>query len=130
VDLGGKTLLPSFIDSHSHYINSLSVPPGRFAPPAGPATDVAAIVAELVKFRDSRSIPEGDLIIAYGYDESSMPDGRLLNRDDLDAAFPNQPVMVGHVSLHGGVLNSAAQKMFGYSAAKEATGRGIIVRRA
>ncbi len=25
IDLGGRTLLPSFIDAHSHYINSLSV---------------------------------------------------------------------------------------------------------
>jgi len=25
IDLGGKTLMPSFIDAHSHYINALSV---------------------------------------------------------------------------------------------------------
>jgi hypothetical protein len=84
VDLGGKTLLPSFIDPHGHYINALSVANqvNVFAPPAGPGKDVEAIVAELVKFRDTRKIPEGELIIAYGYDESSMPGGQLLNRDD------------------------------------------------
>ena len=32
--------------------------------------------------------------MAYGYDESVMPD-RMLNRDDLDAAFPDNPVIVG-----------------------------------
>lgn len=131
VDLGGKTLLPGFIDPHSHYINSLSVANqvNVFAPPAGPGKDVAAIVAELVKFRDARKIPEGELIMAYGYDETSMPSGRLLNRDDLDKDFPNHPVMVGHVSLHGAVLNSAGLKKFGFSAATKTPPGGIIVRK-
>ena len=85
-----------------------------FAPPAGPGKDVASIVAALKAFRDERKIPAGELIMAYGYDESAMPD-RTLNRDDLDAAFPDNPVMVGHVSLHGAVLNSAALKKYGIS---------------
>ncbi|MCJ7451660.1 MAG: hypothetical protein MUO39_04180, partial [Steroidobacteraceae bacterium] len=38
VDLGGKTLLPAFIDAHSHYISALSVANQAkvYAPPAGP----------------------------------------------------------------------------------------------
>ena len=118
VDLAGKTLLPGFLDPHSHYINSLSVANqvNVFAPPAGPGKDVGAIVAELRKFRDARNIPAGELIIAYGYDESSMPDGHMLNRGDLDRDFPDHPVLVGHVSLHGAVLNTAALRKFGFSA--------------
>ncbi len=30
-----------------------------------------------------------------------MPNGRLLNRDDLDAAFPDNPLRVDHVSMYG-----------------------------
>ena len=39
VDLGGKTLLPSFIDAHGHYISALTVANqvNLYAPPAGPA---------------------------------------------------------------------------------------------
>ena len=112
MDLAGKTLLPGFLDAHSHYIKSLTVANqvNVYAPPAGPGKDVASIVAELVKFRDDRKIPAGEIIQAYGYDDSTMPDGRALNRDDLDAAFPDNPVMVGHVSMHGAVMNSAAMK--------------------
>ena len=58
-----------------------------------------------------------------------MPDGRLLNRDDLDAAFPDNPVRVDHVSMHGGVLNSRALKQFGYSAETETPPGGVIVRK-
>ncbi|OOK84280.1 amidohydrolase family protein [Mycobacterium kansasii] len=75
VDLAGKTLLPGFIDPHSHYINALTVANqvNVFAPPAGPGADVDAIVAELKSFRDARNIPEGEVIMGYGYDETVMP---------------------------------------------------------
>ncbi len=130
VDLGGKTLLPGFLDPHSHYINSLSMATqaNAFAPPAGPGKDVPAILAALKAFRDERKIPAGELIMAYGYDDSVMPE-RTLNRDDLDAAFPDNPVMVGHVSLHGAVLNSAALTKYGISASTRTPPGGIIVRK-
>ena len=64
----------------------------------------------------SSKIPKGELIMAYGYDDTVMPGGRLLNRDDLDAAFPDNPVRVDHVSMHGAVMNSLALKKYGYSA--------------
>ena len=37
--------------------------------------------------------------------------------------------MVGHVSLHGAVLNSAAMKKYGISAATETPPGGVIVRK-
>ncbi|BBX57619.1 N-substituted formamide deformylase precursor [Mycobacterium shottsii] len=131
VDLAGNTLLPGFIDPHSHYMNALTVANqvNVFAPPAGPAADVEAIVAELKKFRDARDIADGEIIMAYGYDETVMPDGRTLHREDLDAVFPNNPVLVGHVSLHGAVLNSAAMQKFGISADTETPPGGVIVRK-
>ncbi|MCU0759438.1 MAG: amidohydrolase [Steroidobacteraceae bacterium] len=131
VDLAGKALLPGFLDAHSHYFSSLTVANqvNLYAPPAGPGKDVESIVAELVKFRDQNRVPKGTMIQAYGYDENVMPGGRLLNRDDLDAALPDHPVLVGHVSMHGGVLNSLALKQFGISAATRTPPGGIIVRK-
>ena len=89
VDLAGKTLLPAFLDAHSHYFSSLTVANqvNVYAPPAGPGKDPASIVAELVKTATRHKIPKGEVIQAYGYDENVMPDGVLLNRDDLDKAF-------------------------------------------
>ncbi len=131
VDLAGKTLLPGFIDAHSHFFSALSVANqlNLYPPPAGPAKDVDAILAAIGKFISDRKIPKGQLIQAYGYDENVMPGGRLLNRDDLDKAAPDNPVIVGHVSMHGGVLNSAAQKMFNVSAQTQTPPGGIIVRK-
>ena len=86
-----------------------------YAPPAGPATDVDSIVAELRNFRDARRIQPGEVIMGYGYDVTLMG-GRTLHREDLDADFPDNPVIVQYVSLHGGVLNSAALRKWGITA--------------
>jgi len=131
VDLGGKTLLPGFLDAHSHYISSLTVANqvNVYAPPAGPGKDTDSIVAELVRFRDKHKTPKGVVIQAYGYDDTVMPDGRLLNRDDLDKALPDNPVLVGHVSMHGGVLNSAALKKWKITAETKTPPGGVIVRK-
>jgi predicted amidohydrolase YtcJ/heat shock protein HslJ len=131
IDLQGKVLLPGFIDAHSHYINSLLVANQckLYAPPSGPGSDVPSIIAELKKYAANRKIPKGELIMAYGYDDTVMPNGRLLNRGDLDEAFPDNPVRVDHVSMHGGVLNSLALKKYGISAETKTPPGGIIVRK-
>jgi hypothetical protein len=131
VDLGGHALLPGFLDPHSHYIAAvpLATQVNVFAPPAGPGADPASIVAALVKFRDEHQVPAGEVIQAYGYDDSAMPKGAALTRYDLDKALPDNPVVVGHVSMHGAVLNSAALKKYGVSAATRTPAGGVIVRK-
>ena len=131
VDLGGKTLLPGFIDGHSHYINSLLVADQckLYAPPSGPGKDVPSIIAELKRYATERKIPKGEMIMGYGYDDTVMPGGRLLNRDDLDEAFPDNPVRIEHVSMHGVVLNSLALKYYDISVETETPAGGVIVRK-
>jgi predicted amidohydrolase YtcJ/heat shock protein HslJ len=58
-----------------------------------------------------------------------MPDGRLLNRDDLDEAFPDHPVRVDHVSMHGCVLNTLAMKKYGIGPQTKTPPGGVIVRK-
>ena len=106
-DLGGKTVLPGFVDPHSHFINAptLSQQVNVSPSPVGPGDTVPAIIAALKAYQDKAKIPDGGWILAWGYDDSMLK-GSPLTRRDLDAAFPNHKVMVTHVSLHGGVLNS------------------------
>jgi hypothetical protein len=131
IDLNGKTLMPSFIDPHSHFINSLgmSTQANCSPSPVGEADNVAGVVKALQNLQSEKNIPDGKLIMGYGYDDTVMPEGKLLNRDDLDEAFPNNPVMVMHVSLHGAVLNSKALEQFGFSEKTETPPGGIIVRK-
>jgi predicted amidohydrolase YtcJ len=131
VDLAGKALLPGFIDPHSHYYSSLTVAnqANVSAPPAGPAQGIPGILSELKQFRDQHHVAKGELIQAYGYDENNMPNGVGLSRNDLDRDFPDNPVLVGHVSMHGAVLNSAAMKKYGISARTKTPPGGIILRK-
>jgi predicted amidohydrolase YtcJ len=131
VDLGGKTLLPGFIDPHSHFAGAMTIAEQAncSSPPVGPVRDIAGLVAVLKAFREARGIPPGEAIIGYGYDRAGLADGRELTRDDLDPVFPDNPVIVGHVSMHGAVLNSAAMRRFGITAATATPPGGIIARK-
>lgn len=131
VDLSGKTMLPGFIDPHSHFLNGMALEDQAnvTAPPVGTATTAAEIVGVLQKFAESKSKKSGEIIFGYGYDDNMLPSDHPLTRDDLDPAFPDNPVIVLHVSTHGAVLNSAALKKFGISAATPTPAGGIIARK-
>jgi hypothetical protein len=131
VDLGGKHLMPSFMDGHGHFINSLSVAAQAncYAAPFGPGNTKEGILGALKKTKAEKQIPDEAVLIGYGYDDSIFPDHGKLTAADLDAAFPTQPVMVQHVSLHGAVLNSAALKKYNITAATPTPAGGIIARK-
>lgn len=129
VDLAGKTLLPGFLDAHSHFINALSVAvqANVYAAPFGPGNTVDGIIGAIKDLQRSQKIPAGQIIMAYGYDENAVD--RPLTAADLDSHFTDNPVMVGHVSLHGAVLNSVALKKFGITAQTPTPPGGVIVRK-
>lgn len=131
VDLQGKALLPGFIDGHSHFINSLSVASQAnvYPPPFGPGDSVEGIIAALNKLKAEQDVRPGQLMLAYGYDENVFPKDAPLTAADLDAHFPDNPVMVQHISLHGAVLNSVALKQNNIDATTPTPPGGIIVRK-
>jgi hypothetical protein len=131
IDLDGKTLVPGFLDGHSHFINSLqlSKQANCFAPPAGPGKSIKDIIAALKKCQQQFKIPKGEFIIGYGYDGDEIEDKREMTAADLDIAFPDHPVFVQHVSLHGAVCNSAALKKFKITKDTPTPKGGVINRK-
>ena len=124
-DLAGKALLPGFIDPHSHFIDSLALADrvNVSGPPVGPASNPDEIVAALKEGAAAKKLKPGELLLGWGYDENLMPIGQVLSRDILDRAFPDNPVGVIHVSMHGAVINSKAMALYGYNDG------GIILRK-
>lgn len=131
VDLAGKTLMPAFIDAHGHFMNAVQVVKWANVQgvPAGPVSSIADIVPALQEHVRKLALKPGDWIIGYGYDRSNLVEGRELNIDDLDPAFPDNPIMLIHSSNHGAVLNSAAFKLVGYNENTPTPAGGIIVRK-
>lgn len=130
-DLAGKTLLPGFIDPHSHFLDSLTMADrvNVSAPPVGPASNPGEIVAELKKAAAAKGLKPGELLLGWGYDENLMPKGQLLSRDILDKAFPDNPVGIIHVSMHGAVINSKSMEKYGYTDGMPTPPGGVIVRK-
>lgn len=131
VDLAGKTMVPGFIDGHSHFIDALTMSDhaNLSQPPVGPATNPTEVVAELRKFRQAQGIKPGKLLLGSGYDDTLMPEGQRVNRDLLDKEFPDNPVVIVHTTKHGAVLNSAAFTKFGYEDGMPTPEGGVILRK-
>ncbi|WP_254427994.1 amidohydrolase [Synechococcus sp. WH 8101] len=131
LDLAGRTVLPGFIDAHGHFANALQVVgwANIQRPPAGPVTSIADLLQVLREHVLRHPVANGEWVIAYGYDPDGFSDGRPLDKADLDALFPENPVMVIHNSNHGAVLNSCALALAGYDASTPDPAGGVIVRR-
>lgn len=127
-DLGGRTMIPGIVDSHSHLFQGLSMAAmvNVSAPPVGPCNSLADLVNELKRGAAQRNLKPGQMMFAYGYDNQLL--GHL-TRDHLDPVFPENPVVVLHVSMHGAVLNGLALAHFGFTKDYVVPAGGVIERR-
>jgi predicted amidohydrolase YtcJ len=115
IDLGGKTLLPGFVDGHSHFGGLVFGwgSPTLYPPPVGTVQSIADIQKILRDYIVANHIPAGQPVSASGYDDSLLKEHRHPNRADLDAITTDQPLCLHHVSGHLVTCNSAAFKQAG-----------------
>ncbi|WP_418274951.1 amidohydrolase [Isoptericola jiangsuensis] len=130
IDLGGRTLVPGFVDPHSHV--SMGAPYIRHAalhtPPVGTVRTVDDLVAALHENLAKNRTPAGGLLLGWGYYPDEMDDGGELTTEILDREFPDHRVVVVHVSGHGGVANTRILAEHGYVDGCEDPEGGTIVR--
>ena len=103
IDLGGRTVLPGFTDSHVHFLSY-------------------GLQLRRVELRGSRSLaeavqmvapaaagaPEGSWVIGRGWDKNLWAEGRWPTRDDLDPVSAGHPVALASKDGHLLWVNSAA----------------------
>lgn len=129
-DLAGRTLVPGFVDGHSHFCSLIDVLTQALcaSPPAGPCRSVADVIAALKKVQERRKIGPKKFVMGFGYDPELLAEKRPPTKQELDAAFPDNPVMLVHVSGHGAMLNSKALAIYGITAATPTPPGGVIGR--
>ncbi|MGL5798790.1 MAG: amidohydrolase, partial [Plesiomonas sp.] len=129
-DLQGKTLLPGFVDGHSHFMMALGMvnQVNVANPPVGPVTDIPSIIETIKEFKQQRKIADDGWIVGWGYDGTQLKEKRELTKADLDAAFPDNKVVLIHVSGHGGVFNSKALEWANITAETPTPAGGVIAR--
>ena len=115
-DLGGKTVLPGFIDAHAHSVwfgltlVELDVAPARSL------DDIYALVAERAS-----GTPDGEWIVGAGFNQMTVGN-RYPDPERLTSAAGGRPVWLKHTSGHACVVNSAAMAAVGVY---EAVTRGV-----
>ena len=125
VDLGGRTVVPGFIEPHSHpslYALTLLQADCR-TPPCRTVVEVKERVKAM-----AGTLGVGRWVRGWGYDDTLIAERRHLNRADLDDAAPANPVLVSHVSGHLAYANSLALAIAGIGSGTPQPAGGEIQR--
>ena len=131
IDLQGKSIVPGFVDAHSHLsgVAIQAVTANLLPPPDGPGHNIASLQQALRDFMaTSKTVKEHGVVIGFNYDDAQLEEGRHPNRHDLDVVSTDIPIMITHQSGHIGVYNSKALDMFGITADSDDPPGGVIVR--
>lgn len=111
IDLEGRTLLPGLIDAHTHLtmVGSYLVHADLSA--ADNLDEAVALMREREQ-ETTEAAAAADLgdddewVLGYGYDESTWPENRYLDREDLDAVSEERPVVAVREDIHVASVNS------------------------
>lgn len=112
-DLKGRTLMPAFLDPHSHLTALAST---LDLCPLGSASSFGDITRLLLAFQRERNMAPDQWLIGFGYDHNVLAERSQPDRHALDGAFPHTPVLISNASGHMGAANSAALKLLNITA--------------
>ena len=108
IDLGGRTVVPGFIDAHSHFpvpgVRQVSV--DLSPPPIGTTGTIEVLLNKIAAQAKLQS--SDDWLLGFNYDNTVLANGEHPTRKQLDSVAPDHPVYLWHNSGHMGVANSRA----------------------
>ncbi len=111
IDLGGRLVVPGFIDTHIHFYEWALKRKGLKLDDLTCLEDLLARVG-----RAADDLPSGQWIMGQGWNESDWTEPRMPIRETLDRAAPNHPVLLWRCDLHLAAANSAALQLAGVDA--------------
>ncbi len=110
IDLEGGTLIPGFIDPHSHFTQ---VAYSFLEVSLDGACTAAEMRARIEAFIKERNVRPGEWINANEYDNNSLPGAVHLPLSEIDALAPGYKLVIRHKSGHMGLFNSSALAALG-----------------
>ena len=123
IDLAGAALFPGFTDSHVHL---REVGERELTLNLEGSKSAAEVTARLKAYLAEH--PPAGLVVGGGWIETGWPEGRFLDRADLDAVAPTTPVLLQRADGHALTANSAALKAAGIDETTAAPAGGQILK--
>jgi len=123
LDLKGSTVIPGMIDAHAHlfglgtFLHNIDLRDTRSY------DEVVARVADRVK-----QAPAGRWIVGRAWDQNKWGNTRFPTHEALSRVSPNNPVLLTRVDGHAILVNAAAMRAAGVSAASKDPAGGRIER--
>jgi hypothetical protein len=136
-DLGGKTVVPGFIDSHYHF---QSVGRRGFSLNLDGCKSLEEFLSRIQNWATGK--PAGEWVTGRGWMEEDWPEKKFPTRQELDRVAPNWPIYLNRADGHMALVNSKALEIAGITAAtpnppggeilKDASGKpnGLLVDKA
>jgi len=123
IDLRGRMVMPGFHDTHIHL--------GGHSRRYIDLNDTTSLAQLKGQVRDkAKELGPGEWITGSGWDEYHFTEQRKPLRADLDAAAPNNPVVLTRAGGHSSVGNSKALQLADINQATPDPERGLIEREA
>ena len=129
IDVGGRLVIPGFIEGHGHLLGLGDVKRQLDLTTARTWDEIVARVATA-----ARAMPRGTWIIGHGWhqekwDRTPSPsvEGYPVHAS-LSAAVPGHPVLLEHASGHASFVNATALRLAGITDATRDPSGGEIVR--
>lgn len=110
INLEGKTMLPAFIDAHSHFFQTAASLLQASLLGVKSEKDMQIRIDDFIT---ASGVKPGEWIIARDFDPSLMPGGKNPALSVLDTLAPHNPLVIHHKSGHMGLFNSPALRMLG-----------------
>ena len=105
IDMEGKTILPSFVDAHSHFS---AVANSFLQVDLNECRSFEEIKNKILEYKSKNSIADNEWIIANGYDNNILKEQRHPDINFLDTLKIENPIVLKHKSEHMGVFNKKA----------------------
>ena len=108
LSLGGRTVLPGLIDTHTHAFEGARARTSGWVDVGLP--DVRSLADAVGALAQA---PGDGWVLGDRWDESKWPERRYLRRGDLDPVTRGRPAYVEHVSGHAATVNAEALRRAG-----------------
>ena len=102
VDLGGRRVLPGFVDAHSHFFQ---VATSMLQVSLNGARSPEEMGQRIRDYISREKVQPGEWVIARDYDHNLLPQYQHPTLEQLNSFAPENPLIIHHKSGHMGLMN-------------------------